>query len=357
MFTSDSQQPDSPALDGRLKKLRSACDACHAAKVRCSGEATCSRCLRDNVPCHYSYRAHQGKPKGSLNKKTIERIKAARAAAESEAQPDHITSQGSSVCPRPADDVLDFIDMPPSTCNNSPDPVTATPSSHFPLMGETFPTFGADDLDSFLNAYQTPPQSCSSKPVGDIPVASEMDPGCIFVGTPSSSSREYTDAAASCCCVRTMTRQINHVHAAATDRSAAALDHVLHHTRETASCVSRFLQCHTCGVEVQVYVLAAVVLSLLLEIMHPLTDSSLETCRPRAQIRVGNYDMSGQLGDVLEKVIVRSMITKLRQVVDKFEMRVEFLRSETAQVDFLKSEARRLKRGFERIGEETATVL
>lgn len=47
MFTSDSQHPDSPALDGRLKKLRSACDACHAAKVRCSGEATCSRCLRE----------------------------------------------------------------------------------------------------------------------------------------------------------------------------------------------------------------------------------------------------------------------------------------------------------------------
>lgn len=111
-------------------------------------QLTKTRC--SNVPCHYSYRAHQGKPKGSLNKKTIERIKAARAAAESEAQPDHITSQGSSACPRPVDDVLDFIDMPPSTCHNSPDPVTATPTSHFPLMGETFPAFGADDLDSFL---------------------------------------------------------------------------------------------------------------------------------------------------------------------------------------------------------------
>lgn len=183
-----------------------------------------------------------------------------------------------------------------------------------------------------------------------------MDADCASAGTPFCSSKDLADSAA-CFCVQTLTRQINNVHAAATDRAAASLDNVLHCTREIASCISGFLRCHSCGAEVQVYVLAAVVLSLLLELMHPLMDSSRETSRPRAQIRVGNYDMSGQLGDVLEKVIVRSMVTKLRQVVEKFEMRVEFLRSETAQVDYLKSEARRFKRGFERIAEETVTVV
>lgn len=348
MFTSHSQLPSSPAPDGKLKKLRSACDACHAAKVRCSGEPTCIRCLRDNVSCHYSYRAHQGKPKGSLNKKTIERMKATRAAAEHETQINQMTSRGSSACPQPADHVLDLIQMPPSECNHSLHPMTTTPSSYFSMIGDTLPEFGADDLDSFL--------SCGSKLVEDVPGAAETDADCVFVGTPSCSSKDLADSAA-CFCVRTMTRQINNVHAAATDRAAAGFDDVLHCTRETASCISGFLQCHSCGVEVQVYVLAAVVLSLLLELMHPLMDSSRETSRPRAQIRVGNYDMSEQLGDVLEKVIVRSMVTKLRQVVEKFEMRVEFLRSETAQVDFLKSEARRFKRGFERIAEETATVM
>ncbi|KAG5983565.1 hypothetical protein E4U55_007807 [Claviceps digitariae] len=140
------------------------------------------------------------------------------------------------------------------------------------------------------------------------------------------------------------------------DRSASGLDDVLHCTREVSSCVSGILQCHSCGVQVQVFVLASVVLSLLMDLVHPLMDSSTETSRPRARIRVGNYDMSGQLGDTLEKVIVRSIITKMREVVDKFEIKVDFLRSETAQAAFLKSEARRLKRGLETITEGTAPV-
>lgn len=178
---------------------------------------------------------------------------------------------------------------------------------------------------------------------------------CVFVGTPSSMSRDYTEVA-TCRCVREITQQINNVHVASADRSTTGLEDVLHYTREISSCISGLLQCHSCSGQVQVFVLASVVLSLLMELMHPLLDLSTDTSRPKAQIRVGNYDMSGQLGDVLEKVIVRSIITKLRQVVDKFEMKVDFLRSETAQAEFLKSEARRLKRGFGRIEEGTATL-
>nr|ABV48713.1 zinc finger transcriptional regulator [Trichoderma virens] len=55
-------------------KLRSACDGCHAAKIRCTGGTPCARCARENLRCHYSFKAKIGKPKGSLNKKTIERM-------------------------------------------------------------------------------------------------------------------------------------------------------------------------------------------------------------------------------------------------------------------------------------------
>ncbi|KAG5964825.1 hypothetical protein E4U57_004850 [Claviceps arundinis] len=349
------------SANGKTKKLRSACDACHASKVRCSGEPICARCQRDNVTCHYSYRAHLGKPKGSLNRKTIERMKAAgfieqRPAASQ--PPGHGMSRESSVCASGTtiDNLLNFIEIqPPGESNESPVSIHATPSPCFAMTGGgLLPDFDAANLDAFLEAYQTPEDSYL-RTVEEFSGASPADMDCVFVGTPSSMSRDYTEVAA-CRCVREITQQINNVHASSADRSTTGLDDVLHYTREISSCISGLLQCHSCSGQVQVFVLASVVLSLLMELMHPLLDLSTDTSRPRAQIRVGNYDMSGQLGDILEKVIVRSIITKLRQVVDKFEMKADFLRSETAQTEFLKSEARRLKRGFGRIEEGTATL-
>ncbi|KAG6039056.1 hypothetical protein E4U19_007554 [Claviceps sp. Clav32 group G5] len=364
MLTNNSQLSNCAAgiANGKIKKLRSACDACHASKVRCSGEQICARCQRDNVACHYSYRAHQGKPKGSLNRKTIERMKAAGFIEQrpvASQPPGHGSSRdSSSVCASGSttDTLLNFIDIqPPGERNESPVAIHATPSPCFAMTGQALlPDFDTANLDAFLEAYQTPDDSCL-RANEEFPGASPADVDCIFVGTPSSMSRDYTEVA-TCRCVREITQQINSVHAASADRSTTGLDDVLHYTRETSSCISGLLQCHSCSGQVQVFVLVSVVLSLLMELMHPLLDSSTDTSRPRAQIRVGNYDMSGQLGDVLEKVIVRSIITKLRQVVDKFEMKADFLRSETAQAEFLKSEARRLKRGFGRIEEGTAIL-
>ncbi|KAG5944059.1 hypothetical protein E4U60_006298 [Claviceps pazoutovae] len=309
-----------------------------------------------------NYRAHQGKPKGSLNRKTIERMKAAgfieqRQRPAASQPPGHATSRDSSVCASgtTTNNLLNFIEIqPPGESNESPVAIHSTPSPCFAMTGGLLPDFDAANLDAFLEAYQTPEDSCL-RAVEGFPGTSPADMDCIFVGTPSSMSRDYTEVA-TCRCVREITQQINNVHAASADRSTTGLDDVLHYTREISACISALLQCHSCGGQVQVFVLASVVLSLLMELMHPLLDSSTDTSRRRAQIRVGNYDMSGQLGDVLEKVIVRSIITKLRQVVDKFEMKADFLGSETAQAEFLKSEARRLKRGFERIEEGTATL-
>lgn len=55
-------------------RLRSACDSCRQSKVKCSGESTCSRCLKQDLPCHYSPANRAGKPKGSKNKTTIRRL-------------------------------------------------------------------------------------------------------------------------------------------------------------------------------------------------------------------------------------------------------------------------------------------
>lgn len=54
-------------------KLRSACDFCHAAKVKCSGGSACDRCRAQDLPCAYSAAMRAGKPKGSCNRKTLDK--------------------------------------------------------------------------------------------------------------------------------------------------------------------------------------------------------------------------------------------------------------------------------------------
>ncbi|KAL7941875.1 hypothetical protein V8C42DRAFT_333958, partial [Trichoderma barbatum] len=61
------------------RRLRSACDLCHASKVRCTGGQPCKKCCNSNLPCTYSYMAKLGKPKGSRNKRTLERLSVALA--------------------------------------------------------------------------------------------------------------------------------------------------------------------------------------------------------------------------------------------------------------------------------------
>ncbi|KAF2801058.1 hypothetical protein K505DRAFT_355138 [Melanomma pulvis-pyrius CBS 109.77] len=81
----DKQLATTIPTGDRTKTLRSACDYCHKAKVRCSGGGiTCGRCERDNMPCHYSYPGRVGKPKGSKNKKTLEKLNALTQRASEE---------------------------------------------------------------------------------------------------------------------------------------------------------------------------------------------------------------------------------------------------------------------------------
>lgn len=52
-------------------RLRAACDSCHQAKVKCSGETPCSTCQASQLQCMYSPASRQGRPKGSKNKRTL----------------------------------------------------------------------------------------------------------------------------------------------------------------------------------------------------------------------------------------------------------------------------------------------
>ena len=56
------------------KKLRTACDVCHQAKMKCSGGTPCAGCRDSGYECRYSVSNRIGRPKGTKNKRTLDRM-------------------------------------------------------------------------------------------------------------------------------------------------------------------------------------------------------------------------------------------------------------------------------------------
>ncbi|KAI0597313.1 hypothetical protein F4775DRAFT_593446 [Biscogniauxia sp. FL1348] len=72
--SSPNDQVFSSKLSKRSKppaRLRSACDPCHQAKIKCSGESPCLACRASRARCIYSVANQLGRPRGSKNKRNL----------------------------------------------------------------------------------------------------------------------------------------------------------------------------------------------------------------------------------------------------------------------------------------------
>jgi hypothetical protein len=116
------------------KKLRSACNACHEVKLKCLGGQPCSRCRNKQIECVYKHAARIGKPKGSRNKKTLERLKQAQAQAGSEQA--ELNTSG----------VSDTIQVA-ETCARRDSTRTCAPSVLATDLETESPEDGVDELD------------------------------------------------------------------------------------------------------------------------------------------------------------------------------------------------------------------
>lgn len=65
------------------QRLRQACNLCRTAKVKCTSSHPCQRCQENDLPCVYSYAAKAGKPRGTKNRRTLDKHAQLRAEADS----------------------------------------------------------------------------------------------------------------------------------------------------------------------------------------------------------------------------------------------------------------------------------
>jgi hypothetical protein len=84
------------------RKVRSACDICHALKMKCSGGDPCTGCARSKQSCIYSEPNRLGRPKGSKNKKSQHHCTTSKSPRSKQREKGRTDSLESDYSPRPS---------------------------------------------------------------------------------------------------------------------------------------------------------------------------------------------------------------------------------------------------------------
>ncbi|KAI9149060.1 C6 finger domain transcription factor [Paramyrothecium foliicola] len=420
-----SKSPRPPLMEKEQPKLRSACDACHTAKIRCGGENPCARCARD-------VKARIGKPKGSLNKKTIERLQQMRqlkvqkpapeptmielSSPETESTTRSTGKKGSVVAGGDEDSTAETSDSPQNSeyihdVDNTPS-VTFTFS---PPQGMLFPTTNELDrmedwlpmvvdepmvngmisepdfanlpmdataqiLDSGFNfnlageegdnarnwASISPPSDkstsldaisrltpSSAKSNMSPAVSLEHNMPMTCIAPPSSSlDLRYATSTAPCDCFATISKHLCALQAtSAAPKQARDIDALLIQAQLVTPSIRTLFECHQCVGDTQGLLLANMVLCRLLKWTH----NSILLHGSRfipAQVRLGKYVGSKELGTAVTKLLVRTHWKALKGIVDGFQQRVAQLACDDADGRYLIMQAKNFQRELEMLADK-----
>ena len=123
-----STSQDQEANKNLSRKLRTACDICHQAKMKCSGGTPCQGCRGSDHECIYSVSKRIGRPKGTKNKRTADRI--SRQQSEKERKTHRNEYEGRVPVSTPSPDQISRVNpqppafdsgtgQPPATISNA----------------------------------------------------------------------------------------------------------------------------------------------------------------------------------------------------------------------------------------------
>ncbi|CAI7591076.1 unnamed protein product [Penicillium bialowiezense] len=353
-----SNQTDAQQSNKRTKEqqdsistLRTACDGCHAAKIRCSGGTPCTRCARDQ-------KAKIGKPRGSLNKKTIERLRMKEKQRPAPQTPP--STAGSVDIPEPIPP-LPSCDSPDATADLhlSPGQPISTPPDFG--LGTSFDDlmFTDSQVESWLpettdcfqnpespvqqtNTHPTPRPSFSTGVARDDPhpTASTLyrpssfdafgcqspqstDPSSFAFNLPlfaqPSLRPEPRPSQSPCACFQTLSHHLCTLQATcSTTEHSQALDTLLIHSQRILPSIRTLSACQTCRRDTQALFLVNMILARLLKWTH----ASICTCETRcvsADIRLGKYQAPGVMGVMVTRLLIQAYLAEFEKAVLMFE--------------------------------------
>ncbi|KAJ0120707.1 C6 finger domain transcription factor tcpZ [Diaporthe amygdali] len=321
-----------PARDGKDRptlRLRSACDFCHSAKVKCSGGTACDRCLTQDLPCTYSVAMRAGKPKGSCNRKTLDkhaRIRQQHAARQASLDWNWSTpaTSGTSLNEAtwvtgingvllgmglqmqdqntPGFDHLNYASDPQSQCVLSPDGMPEQGCCSIPAPTEE-PSFEAH----FASLYGVNHEISNSDVAGSVcaDVASlPLSPS----ETPDASGPTGTEEQEACACFKEQTDSLN----------------MLYSLHRMAQCQAQGNASPPHGMmRLYEYIVADIQCNsgtLASRERTPLTSENLNGEQSHMSCRLGEYEASPEESVAIRRLVVRRALQKGRETLAALKM-------------------------------------
>ncbi|OJJ42726.1 hypothetical protein ASPZODRAFT_147127 [Penicilliopsis zonata CBS 506.65] len=284
-----SPVPSQPRHSDR-KKLRSACDSCHQCKVKCSGGSPCFRCTSRGLCCRYGFQNRAGKPKGSKNRKTLEREHRLRLGWLHSLDSSTINLSGQTSLSNPCTDFSSPLDLDPWTM----------------------------EMDL---ALQTPPEESSSESLEALttPVSSFGDDAYLQLSDPATSIspefpplQQHPDQG--CGCVQSQAVNVAALHQLTGRDRSDRFDLAMKSITATLETCERFIACHACHKSLSSILLTLSATELIFSLSEQLT---MNNHPPGAlPCSLGNYKVTQEEGQAIRNVLIKITLSRGRQTLD-----------------------------------------
>ncbi|PLB48993.1 hypothetical protein P170DRAFT_475324 [Aspergillus steynii IBT 23096] len=336
--------PTEPPQDNpnHKQKLRSACDSCHQCKVKCSGGSPCFRCASKGFSCRYGYQNRAGKPKGSKNRKTLERAHQMRMQWLTEqlrggnVELDEMTlnaTDPSAFLPSPALSVNRWKSAHTPRSSSGSAPLDSThKSAAGDITDEALPSpHNLDpwttDLGSFLDT--TPGSRSTSMESFTTPMS--FTNGVGYFGPPNDPATPLTfdlpsplpDLGRSgtiCACVQSQATNVTTLHQLTSHQSFERFDLAMKSVTATLDTCDNFIACLECEKSFSAILLTLSALEMIFKLFEQLIIGH-QYLLPQEEHRMiscslGDYKVSQEEGQAIQNVLLKMTLSKAKQTLD-----------------------------------------
>ncbi|KAI9042721.1 Zn(II)2Cys6 domain-containing transcription factor hasA [Aspergillus affinis] len=343
--------PPKPPQDNptHKQKLRSACDSCHQCKVKCSGGSPCFRCASKGLSCRYGYQNRAGKPKGSKNRKTLERAHQMRmqwlteqlrgANGELDGMTLNLTDP-SSLLPSPALSVNRWkTDHTPRSSSGSMSLNPVQKSVTGDIIDDTVPS--PDELDAWtmeLGSIMDPMHRPQSASMEGYTTPMSFTNGAGYLGQPGDPTTPLTfdlpsplpnisEGGTACACVQNQANNVTILHQLTSHESFDRFDLAMKSVTATLDTCDNFNTCLECEKSFSAILLTLSAIEMIFKLFEQLVIGN-QNLLPQEDQRltfcsVGDYKVSQEEGQAIQNVLLKMTLSKARQTLDSLHNLVD----------------------------------
>ncbi|KAK1140020.1 hypothetical protein N8T08_010929 [Aspergillus melleus] len=346
-LTSPPEPPqDNPA---HKQKLRSACDSCHQCKVKCSGGSPCFRCASKDLSCRYGYQNRAGKPKGSKNRKTLERAHQMRMQWLTEqllgtnSEPDEMAldlTDPSSLLPSPALSVNRWkpAHTPRSSSGSTPLNPVLKPVTR-DSIDETVPS--PEDLDAWtmeLGSIMDTTHRNQSVSMEGFTTPLSFTNGVGYLGQPSDPTTPLTfdlpsplpnisETGTACACVQRQANNVTTLHQLTSHESLNRFDLAMKSVTATLDACDNFNTCLECEKSFSAILLTLSAMEMIFKLFEQLVIGNQGLLPPEDQrlsfCSLGDYKVSQEEGHAIQNVLLKMTLSKAKQTLDSLHSLID----------------------------------